>query len=60
MKLQTEKQKAKMWRNAAIRKEFKNLNDGKNAVTAVHKYLAEKYNLTATMIRLIIAEKEAK
>jgi hypothetical protein len=55
--VQTENQKKLMWRNAAIRKEFKTMNDGKNAITAIHKYLSEKYSLTTAMIRLIIAKK---
>lgn len=58
--LQTEKQKAIMWRNAAIRKEFRELMDCKSAKTASYKYLSEKYNLTEMQIRNIIAEKEAK
>jgi len=55
--LLTDDQKKRMWRNAAIRKEFKTMNDGKNAITAIHKYLSEKYSLTTAMIRLIIAKK---
>lgn len=55
-----------MWRNAAIRKEFKTLNDGKNAITAIHQYLADKYTksngskLTTMQIRNIIAKKEGQ
>ena len=57
--LLTPDQKKRMWRNAAIRKEFTLLNDGKNAKTACYKYLAEKHNLTEMQIRNIIAKKGA-
>ena len=56
-KLQTPEQEKRMWRNAAIRKEFKELIEAKSAKTACHLYLAEKYKLTETQIRNILAEK---
>jgi len=58
--LQTDNQKKRMWRDAAIRKEFKELIAANSAKTAAHKYLAEKHKLTETMIRTIIAKKGGK
>jgi len=54
-KLMTPKQEKRMWRNAAIRTEFKSMQ---GAVTAIIQSLADKYDLTTQQIRTILKEKE--
>lgn len=56
--LLTEDQKKRMWRDAAIRKTFRELIECNSAKTAAHEFLAKKYKLTTTQIRNIIAKKE--
>lgn len=58
--LLTENQKKRMWRNAAIRKEFKELIECKSAKTASYKFLSKKYNLTEMQIRNILDKKEVQ